>query len=521
MSNPVLDAARDKRARLQSKLDLLLVEPTTESRSLTDGEVAEFEELAAKITKLDGQIDMLAAEESRKAVATAAVAEIDTPTVGGAVVTNEPATYSKNSRNSYLYDLAAITVPQAGLDVRAAQERLERHGKEVEVEARKNADLAYRLQFANREKRANITGIDTVNGYGGDLVPPMYLIDAYVPFFRSGRVFANRVTNAPLPAGTDSINVPKLATGLVTAMQGAASTNSIAGVNDSQFTTGNVSASVNTLAGQTEVSLQLIEQSPVGVGIDGVVFQDLLGTYNQVLDQQVLYGSGTSGQHQGVITYAQASGVNAISAPAYGVPGYVPSSDAKFFGNAGNGTSQAGSQFNSIVAAANYVETQRFANPTAIWVHPRRANSWAVGGDASTYGRPLFVKEGYGPFNALGTDGNPQFEGVTGELFGLPVVRDANFPTNFSASAWTTATNFTGTGGSAAGTGGSADAAIVLKEDDLYLWEGPLRLRALPEVVSGNLAVRYQAYAYSAFMPNRIGAAIAIAGGVGFQVPTF
>ena len=76
MSNPVLDAARDKRARLQSKLDLLLVEPTTESRSLTDGEVAEFEELAAKITKLDGQIDMLAAEESRKAVATAAVAEI-------------------------------------------------------------------------------------------------------------------------------------------------------------------------------------------------------------------------------------------------------------------------------------------------------------------------------------------------------------------------------------------------------------------------------------------------------------
>ena len=519
MSNPVLDAARDKRARLQSKLDLLLVEPTTESRSLTDGEVAEFEELAAKITKLDGQIDMLAAEESRKAVATAAVAEIDTPTVGGAVVTNEPATYSKNSRNSYLYDLAAVSVPQAGLDVRAAQERLERHGKEVEVEARKNADLAYRLQFANREKRANITGIDTVNGYGGDLVPPMYLIDAYVPFFRSGRVFANRVTNAPLPPGTDSINVPKLATGLVTAMQGAPSTSSIAGVNDSQFTTGNVSASVNTLAGQTEVSLQLIEQSPVGVGIDGVVFQDLLGTYNQVLDQQVLYGTGSSGQHQGVITYAQASGVNAISSPAYGLPGYVPSSNVSFFGTAGNGSTQAGSQFNAIVAAANYVETQRFANPTAIWVHPRRANSWAVGADA-TIGRPLFVKEGYGPFNALGTDGNPQFEGVTGELFGLPVVRDGNFPTNFSASAWTTAANFTTYGGSATNTG-TADAAIVVKEDDLYLWEGPLRLRALPEVVSGNLAVRYQAYAYSAFMPNRIGAAIAIAGGVGFALPTF
>ena len=102
----------------------------------------------------------------------------------------------------------------------------------------------------------------------------------------------------------------------------------------------------------------------------------------------------------------------------------------------------------------------------------------------------------------------------------LPVVRDGNFPTNFSASAWTTATNFTTYGGSATNTG-TADAAIVVKEDDLYLWEGPLRLRALPEVVSGNLAVRYQAYAYSAFMPNRIGAAIAISGGVGFALPTF
>ena len=38
MDNPVLDAARAKRAKHQSKLDSLLEAPTAESRSLTDDE---------------------------------------------------------------------------------------------------------------------------------------------------------------------------------------------------------------------------------------------------------------------------------------------------------------------------------------------------------------------------------------------------------------------------------------------------------------------------------------------------
>ena len=36
MDNPVLDAARAKRAKHQSKLDSLLETPTAEARSLTD-----------------------------------------------------------------------------------------------------------------------------------------------------------------------------------------------------------------------------------------------------------------------------------------------------------------------------------------------------------------------------------------------------------------------------------------------------------------------------------------------------
>jgi hypothetical protein len=63
--------------------------------------------------------------------------------------------------------------------------------------------------------------------------------------------------------------------------------------------------------------------------------------------------------------------------------------------------------------------------------------------------------------------------------------------------------------------------AIVLKEDDCILWEGQLKMRALPEILSGTLQIRFQVYAYSAFMATRAPASIAVCGGTGFAAPTF
>ena len=72
MSSPILDAAKSKRTALQNDLELITVEPTTEARSLTDDETAAFEATVESIKKLDGQIEMLSAEEARKATAAAA-----------------------------------------------------------------------------------------------------------------------------------------------------------------------------------------------------------------------------------------------------------------------------------------------------------------------------------------------------------------------------------------------------------------------------------------------------------------
>lgn len=319
-------------------------------------------------------------------------------------------------------------------------------------------------------------------------MPPLWLVSQFAPYLRPARTFANRVTNRYLPPGIDVINLPKITLGaqvLPQAAQGGA-------IASRDITTSTISAAVRTLAGQQDISLQLLEQSPLQM--DGVIFDDLSRDYDLQLDQQILYGSGANGQHLGVLNVPGALNNTSITNS-----NYVSVSSAAF-------TGVAGSQYYSIVNGVNQIETYRIAPATAIWCHPRRANYWRVIG-VDTQNRPLFVASQYSPFNAQGIDVPNMPEGYAGELAGLPVIKDANMPTNML--------------GTTVG-GGSADAICVLKEDDLILWEGTPRFRALPEILSGTLQVRYQMYCYSAFMPNRFAPSISIlTGNTGLNTPGF
>jgi HK97 family phage major capsid protein len=482
--NPVLQAATAKRAALQTRLDELLVAPTAEARSLEDTEAAEFEALSSDINKLDAQIASLEAASKREAAAALASLAV----APAAVVRSESMSYDKHGKNSYMRDMATLAVAArrlgGGADAGEALERLQEHNRQMDAAARSDKDVAARLnEFrqtpAGLEQRVNP---NTTDGTGGEFVPPLWLVNQYIPFLRPGRVFANRVRNMPLPPGTDSINLPTITTGSSTAIQATQAS----GVSSTDMVTSSVSATVNTIAGQEDISLQLLEQSPLSM--DGVIFEDLSRDYDQRLDLQVISGTGLNGQHKGVLS---TTGVNAVTV-----------SSAVFFDGSTSAT-----QYRSIVKGVNSIETLRFAAPTAIWVHPRRANSWGYAADAAT-GRPLFIPSKYGAFNTLGlNESDPQFQGVAGELYGLPVVKDANMSTTMNGTAVT---------------GGTADAVVVLKEDDIYLWEGALRLRALPEILSGTLQIRFQLYCYSAFMANRFAAAISVlTSNTGLAAPGF
>ena len=502
---PVLDATRKERGKIQDKLDALMTVPSAEKRTLTEEEATSFEDLATRLKKKNDEIRGLEKQVAREEKAAAAFAVIPEQREdgkpdenrGGAVITSEPMTYNQNPQGeSYFRDLGVVAA--GGLDqsyrgaADAASQRIAQHEKEVRVEAERSPELARRL----REIRATPPSLEqrvnpnTSYGTGGEFVPPLWLVGQYAPLVRPGRVCANRVTNLPLPPGIDIINLPKITVGALMAIQ----TQNAAAVASRDIVTATVSAAVNTVAGQEDISLQLLEQSPIQM--DQVIWDDLSRDYDQRLDLQVLAGSGSGGQHLGVLNVPSATNNTSITfANSINVASNV------FF----DGTT-AGSQYRSIVNGVNQIETLRFAPPTAIWAHPRRVNSWAYAADGS--GRPLFIPGKYGQFNTVGIyEVSPQFQGVAGELFGLPVVKDANIPVTMNGTATV---------------GGTADAAVVVKENDLYLWEGTARMRALPEILSGTLQIRYQMYCYSAFMPNRFPVSIsALTGNTGLASPTF
>jgi HK97 family phage major capsid protein len=69
-----------------------------------------------------------------------------------------------------------------------------------------------------------------------------------------------------------------------------------------------VSAGVKTIAGQQDVSIQALEQSPLN--FDQIIFADLIADYATKVDLQVLAGSNSAGQVKGI---TGATGINTVA----------------------------------------------------------------------------------------------------------------------------------------------------------------------------------------------------------------
>ena len=161
--------------------------------------------------------------------------------IAGAFVRSEPTTYDGHGDHSYLRDQVAFRV----LGDVDALGRLQRHAHEVGTMIERND---YPLAREQRD-------LDRTDGTGGYFVPPKWLMDQYVMYARAGRPTANIVTQMPLPAGTDSLNIPKIATGTATAIQ----TGDNQAVKETDLADTSISAGVKTIAGQQDVAVQVLE----------------------------------------------------------------------------------------------------------------------------------------------------------------------------------------------------------------------------------------------------------------------
>ena len=404
-----------------------------------------------EIAALDERISTAQANEKR----TAELAESRKESrVGGFSVVSETQTYDKDGKNSFVRDMIGATLRND----QNSWERLYRHQKEVAIETR---------------------DISRTDGAGGDFVPPLYLINEYAEFARAARVGANLVTNMALPAGTDSINVPQITTGTLSAFQSADN----AATTTRDMVSSTVTAPVRTISGYENVSIQLVEQSPLTGGLDRLVFGDLMADYALQLNTAVVgAGDGTSGTLKGLITLG-ADTTNGI-----------PTTWTETTPTAVNGAK-------AIAQAISKVVTNRYKAAEAILMHPSMWYWLASQVDGSN--RPLVVPTtgASQAFNASGTILNPGAPaGVVGTIQGVPVFIDATLPKNYGAT-----TNYS--------------PIIVGKFSDSYLFESGVKTRVLPDVLSGNLTVRFQVYGYAA-LAHRFNKSVSVISGTGTVAPS-
>lgn len=182
------------------------------------------------------------------------------------------------------------------------------------------------------------------------------------------------------------------------------------------MTFGTLSVSVFTAAGLATVSNQLLQDAGrqsygPNVGIDSLIVRDLAKRLAVLQEIALINGTGT-GQPLGIL------GTAGVNTQSVGADTTVPV------------------LLDEIVDSIVDVQTNFLANPTHIVMHPR---TWArivkarEASAPSTYligaGSTAFGRRGNDPLPGGGVNNG----GISGELFGLPVVTTPNMPTNLGA----------------------------------------------------------------------------------------
>lgn len=425
--------AQTDRAGLDARIKALTEEVDQLERDLADDEAA---------AQLDREVDLRGRD----------VAKYDEV----ARVKAEPRTYTPEASMSGRSFFVDAYRSEHGSDFKA-RERLERHMREVEVEG----EMSSRAQ---------------TSGGAAGLVIPQYIADEAALIARAGRPVANAVRRLPLPAEGMSIIIPRSTTGVTAASQATENT----AVSNTDEVWANVTAPVVTIAGQQDVSRQLLERGSAGV--DQLIYADLAAAYSTELDRQVITGSGSNNQMLGMLGTA---GIN--TATAFGAAA-----------SAANFTLKLAGQKAAVAGTRNLL-----AN--LIICAPRR---WGwLEGLVDQANRPIVSALSGVPTNSLGV-----YDEASGKLMGLPVIVDGNVPVDIGTN--------------------SEDVVIVTRAEDNILWEegdGMPRELRFEQTTGGSLTTKLVAYGYAAFTAGRYPSAIGRVGGAdtgggganGLVAPTF
>ncbi len=364
------------------------------------------------------------------------------PPTGRAQVT-DPEVYARGGPVSYFRDLFRAQHTNS----RESIERLVQHDRAC-------AD--------NAEYRA----LTTTDGAGGEFVPPLWMVQQFIELARAGRVVADQLNGQTLPGGTDSISLPRLATGTAVAEQATQNT----AVQNTDATTNSVTAAVATIAGQQVVAQQLLDQSPINM--DDVLLADLAADY--AIKADIFAINNNAANKLGLLNV---SGVNAVT--------YTDASPT------------VGELYAKVADAIQQIHTGRLMPGDKIFMHPRR---WAWFLSAlDTAGRPLVTPDSQ---NSIASASGVVSQGRVGVLQGLPVYVDPNIPVNL-------------------GGGTNEDRIIVVRSTDVLFYESTPKSETFRETKADQLSVLLRFYAYCAIHASRYPKSISVISGTGLVTPTF
>ena len=449
----LLDQLVTERAELSETVDGILTRAADETRDLSEAEDKNMADLKARADALDERITELRSvqvanlEAAKLRAEVAATEEPESRSAAGVVhVNSEPLTYAEERTNrSFFQDMY---MSQAYGDIEAT-ERLRSHRDEMAVEQRDGTTAAF-----------------------SGLVVPQYLTALAAQLARSGRPFADQCTQLPLGDSGMSINISRVTTGATAAVQATEN----AAVSEQDIDDTLLSIDIRTVASAQQVSRQAIER---GTGVDALIAADMQGALATELDNQIINGSGSSGQLLGL---KNVSGINSVT--------YT------------DGSPTAAELYSKLVDAIQRVNSNRFAGADLIVMHPRRLAFLQAGVDGS--GRPLVLPTMNVPQNAQGIGPIAGYGNTGGSIAGVPVVTDASIQID-------------------AGSGNNEDNIFVVRRADMLLFEDPgtPAMVRMDQTAGLNLTITMVAYQYAAFAAGRYPASVSMISGTGLVAPTF
>lgn len=456
------EQAEKRRERALAEVKTILAKARNDGRAnLTEEEDADCKTAFARRDQANKDLSGIKAKMANAQRAKAAeeeneVALVERASTGAskpaydrvARVGNEERTYNPgNCRNGkeFLHDVLGQVLYR---DLEAEQ-RLMRHMQEERVE---------RGQYL---KRAVGTG-----AFAG-LTVPQYLTQLYAPAIAARRPFADAITRLDLPEAGMTVNISRVTTASSAAVQSAEN----AAVSETNMDDTLLTENVQTVAGQQTLSRQAIDR---GTGIEDVTMRDLQRRYATALDSTLINQATT-----GLTNIATGITVD-------------------------DTTPTAAEVYPKILQAASASETALLgqADPDLVLMHPRRWY-WFQAALTSTW--PLIGQPGIpaqlGGMNFAEIYG-AGFRGVLPN--GMPVVTDANVPTNLGA-------------------GTNQDEIYVVPRDESFLWEDPNApqfIRA-EQPAAANLGVLLVLYGYFAYTLRRYSASHQKLSGTALVTPAF